>query len=373
MNSQKQGAAFMNSDFLWDEIPMALILLDASANILKVNRFTERLFGYRREEFVGKSIRSVLPAEDQQKTSEWFESSNSSAEHGLDDRSKEISMVRRDGLKIRVEARRSPISDGQEKRILVFMTDIQERKKQARALDAALNAAEDAKRDLRDFVYIVSHDIKAPLRGITSLAGWIAEDCASGIDEDGKHRLRLLVEQAAKMNRMLDGILGFSRMSSQKAVVESVRMDDLLQNVLQNMSIPANMRVGWDSNLPNLFCDRSAVQLILGHLVNNAIQSIPPESQGEVWIGAKETDDLVTIYVKDNGIGIDPRHHEKIFQVFQTLNQLSSPARLGLGLSLVKRLAERHGGRVWLESALGQGSTFYVSLPKRSQSAEVGE
>ena len=226
-----------------------------------------------------------------------------------------------------------------------------------------LTELERSNKELKDFAYIVSHDLKAPLRGISSLATWIVEDYADVLDDEGKENLELLVGRVRRMNNLIDGILRHSRVGLVKIFLESLDSKSIVQDVVSVLDIPDNMIMTIDENLPVIIYDETHLIQVCGNLIGNTLIHVE-KPEIKVHIGCENLKDYWKFYVRDNGEGIKKTYSEKIFQIFQTLKPRDEKETTGIGLSLVKKIVELHQGRVWMESVIGEGTTFYFTIPK---------
>ena len=241
---------------------------------------------------------------------------------------------------------------------------------EARATQEVLRELEAANEELKNFAYIASHDLKAPLRAIASLADWISHDYADKFDEDGKEQMRLLIGRVRRMDQLIDGILQYSRVGRIKEEHVEVPLNPMLAEVVDLLAPPPHIQVEVGP-LPTVVAERTRIQQLFQNLISNAIR-YNDKSEGRIEIGADERDAEWIFHVRDNGPGIEPRHWERIFQLFQTLQPRDHHESTGIGLALVKKIVEMYGGRVWVESTPGEGSTFYFSLPKSLVKASDG-
>ena len=218
-------------------------------------------------------------------------------------------------------------------------------------------------RDLEGFAYAVSHDLKAPLRGIHSLATWIAEDYQDKLDEEGKDQLKALVSRTKRMHLLIDGILEYSRIGRVREDVLDLDLNRLIEEILDSLQPSPSIRIEVQRPLPVLRAEKVRIQQLFQNLFSNAIKYID-KPQGRIRVNCLEDGSFWRFSVSDNGPGIEERHYERIFGLFQTLESKERTDSTGIGLSLVKRIVEFYGGKVWVESIVGQGSTFYFTFPK---------
>jgi light-regulated signal transduction histidine kinase (bacteriophytochrome) len=226
------------------------------------------------------------------------------------------------------------------------------------SLDHALRL-EQVNRDLDQFAYVASHDLKAPLRGIANLAQWLEEDLGDRVTGESREHLKLLRGRVHRMDALIEGILTYSRAARVRDNVEYVDSAILVAAVI-DMLAPVGVTVNVQPGLPTLVTERVPLQQVFLNLIGNAIK-YGGRSDATVTIGAEEKADVVQFSVSDNGPGIAPEYHEKIWQIFQTLAPRDEIEGTGIGLSVVRKLVEMRGGRAWVESSVGTGSTFFFT------------
>lgn len=223
---------------------------------------------------------------------------------------------------------------------------------------------EAANKELTSFAYIVSHDLKAPLRGISRLAHWLVEDYADAFDEKGKDMVELLIGRVKRMDNLIDGILEYSRVGRIASKDEEVDLDRIVRDVIDSIAPPEHIWILIENELPVIISDRIRIAQVFQNLLSNAVEYMD-KPDGKITIGCVDEGSYWAFSVADNGPGIDPKYHEKIFQIFQTLTPRDIRESTGIGLALVKKIVELYGGKIWVESTVGQGSAFYFTLPKR--------
>ena len=249
--------------------------------------------------------------------------------------------------------------------------DITERKGAEQRQGQLLEEVEKANRELKDFAYIVSHDLKAPLRGIKTLAEWLTTDYSDKLDENGKEQMNLLVGRVNRMQNLIDGVLQYSRIGRVKEDIVQINLNELVSEVVDMVAPPANITVTVENELPTVKYERTCVTQVFQNLISNAVKYMD-KSQGQIKIGCVEEDGRWKFSVSDNGPGIEEKYFEKIFQIFQTLARRDDKESTGIGLSIVKKIIEGNGGKVWVESKVGEGSTFYFIVLK-NVGAETNE
>jgi signal transduction histidine kinase len=230
--------------------------------------------------------------------------------------------------------------------------------------------------ELKNFAYVVSHDLKAPLRAINQLAGWIEEDYANSFDDDGRAQMSLLRSRARKMHDMIDGILQYSRIGRVKEAMEWVDLNTLVRDVIEAISPPAHIQMTVQENLPSVYGEKLRIYQVLQNLLDNAVK-YNDKTPGQIQLRCQdlvEFEDLASLNgsqwcfcVEDNGIGIDKPYQQKVFQLFQTLEPKDQTNSTGVGLSLVEKIIHTWGGKIWLDSTLGEGSRFFFTFPKQQE------
>ncbi|MDW8344940.1 MAG: ATP-binding protein [Verrucomicrobiae bacterium] len=236
-------------------------------------------------------------------------------------------------------------------------------------LARAQEALRVAQREMDEYTYVISHDLKEPLRGIEAFSKFLVEDYRDKLDDNGRHHIDVIRNSALRMQRLINDLLKFSRLSHQKGALAPVGLNAMLLHVKLNLQYAldqkkVDLRI---QNLPTVVCDATAITEVFHNLISNAIK-YNDKPNPVIEVGYYEQTNPETgkpeyvFYVRDNGIGIKPEYFEKIFQLFQRLQR--DDEGTGIGLTIVKRVVQWHGGRVWVESEPGKGSTFYFTLPK---------
>ncbi len=247
-------------------------------------------------------------------------------------------------------------------------TDITERKEAQDRQASLLNDLEKANKELNDFAYIVSHDLKAPLRAIKNLATWISEDCKSVLPEESRQQMGLLVGRVDRMHNLIDGVLQYSRAGRAQEEVVQINLQDLLAEVIDLLSPPETITITTPPNLPTIIGDRTRIGQVFQNLLSNAIKYMD-KPQGRIAVTFSAQEDRWQFNVTDNGPGIEAKYFEVIFGMFKTLNARDDVDSTGVGLTVVKKIVEHYGGKIWVESQVGEGSTFSFTLPRRTLDA----
>lgn len=231
---------------------------------------------------------------------------------------------------------------------------------------------ERSNRDLDQFAYVASHDLKAPLRAIATLSGWIEEDLEGKLSPEAGEQMRLLRSRVQRMDGLIEGILQYSRVGRMDSHGEHVDVGAMLQEIIEFLSPPSEFEVTVAPDMPVLVTKRLRLEQIFSNLINNAIK-YHDRRDGKVDVSVRRNGRFYEFSVADDGPGIAEEHHEKVFMMFQTLQPRDQVESTGLGLSLVKKLVEEEGGSVGISSELGKGATFHFTWPALHQGESIEE
>lgn len=232
---------------------------------------------------------------------------------------------------------------------------------------------ENVNKELEAFSYSVSHDLRAPVRAITGFANLLIEDHASQLDSEANRKVGVILSEAQRMGTLIDDLLAFSRLGRKEMQLVDVNMTELVQSTYEHLNQQpldnhAELHL---AKLPRCKCDRILIGQVWANLLANAIKFSSKREKPEIEVNAISDDKEHIYFVRDNGVGFDPRYQSKLFEVFQRLHDASEFPGTGVGLALVQRIVIRHGGRIWAESAPDAGATFYFTLPKEQINERV--
>lgn len=252
-------------------------------------------------------------------------------------------------------------------------TDITEQKQLQENLRSKNTDLERSNQELEQFAYVASHDLQEPLRMVSSYMQLLESRYKDKLDDDAKEFIDFAVDGAARMQRLIQDLLAFSRVGTRGRAPEVVSAEAALNEALQNLNlrIQENGARIEHQQLPEVFVDRNQLTQVFQNLVGNAIK-FRAEREPVVSLQARPHGEFYEFRVQDNGIGFDQKHADRIFIIFQRLNSRETYEGTGIGLAICKKIIERHGGRIWVESTIGEGTTFYFTLPKQPQGAEDG-
>ncbi len=265
-----------------------------------------------------------------------------------------------DELEARVEGRTRELREANQE-IRKLNAELEKRVADRTAELAAAN------KELEAFTYSVSHDLRAPLRAIDGFSQMLARDNEDKLNEEGKRKLGVIRVNAQRMGRLIDDLLALSRLGHQAMSCSAFAMKDLAEEVWKELTVLSfgvirpELRL---DHLPRAFGDRALVKQVVSNLISNAVKFTAARKNAVIEIGGRAEGKENIFYVKDNGAGFDMRYYDKLFGIFQRLHNSQEYEGTGVGLAIVQRIIRRHGGRVWAESAPGEGATFYFTLPE---------
>lgn len=351
-----------------EQVGNLIVITDIKGHIEYVNPTVKKVTGYSPEELIGKSPRIFKSGETSPGVyaNLWKTITSGNIWHGA------FSNRRKDGEAYWVMATISPLRNDQgeithfvavEEDITQLKTTQNELFKRTLDLERSNQSLKMFSSEMDSFAYIISHDLKAPLRGIASIGDWLCTDYNDKLDDQGRKFLHLLKGRVLRLQNLIEGVLSYSRIGRANEAIEDIDMDVIVRSVIDSLAPPKHIHVAIDGRLPTIHGQRIQLEQVFQNLISNAIKYMDKEN-GEVCIQCLEQGNEWEFAVADNGPGIDEKYFEKIFQIFQTLSPRDKVESTGVGLSIVKKIIERHWGRIWVTSTIGQGSTFHFTLPK---------
>jgi len=235
-----------------------------------------------------------------------------------------------------------------------------------------LEQLEKTNSQLSEFAHLATHDLKTPLRGISVLAEWLVKDYHDKFDERGQKQIGLLVKRVGRMDNLINAVLQYSTIVRNRKNEHPADLNILFRAVLAEIKPPSNIKITANKDLPIVICEEGHIYQVFCQLLANAVRFMN-KTDGRITIDCAEEDKFWRFSVSDNGPGIEPQHFERIFRLFQTLDNHDEIENTGVGLALVKKIVELYGGRIWLISQPGQGTTFNFTLPKQTACADRPE
>ncbi|MBD2042775.1 PAS domain S-box protein [Microcoleus sp. FACHB-672] len=360
----------------FEQAAVGMAQANLEGRLIMVNQKLCEIIGYSREELLQMKFQEFTHPDD---LNAELESLHQLLAGEIENYSIEKRYIRKDRLPVWVNISVSLLRDSNgEQTLMGAVEDITFRKQAEEALRGraeelsrttailARTTANLKKRnqELDQFAYVVSHDLKAPLRAISNLSSWIEEDLEEHLTEDTRHQMNLLRGRVHRMEALIEALLQYSRVGRIKSALETVSVADLLEDVLDSLAPPASFTVEVEPEMPALETERLLLEQVFANLIGNAIKHNHRQA-GHVKISVKDLGDFYEFAVADDGPGIAPEYHEKVFVIFQTLEARDKVENTGIGLSLVKKTVENQGGTVKLASQAGQGATFSFTWPKQ--------
>jgi PAS domain S-box-containing protein len=362
---------------LLESAPDPIIIVNRYGRIVLVNTQTEKVFGYLREDLLGKPVEILIPERFHGKhvshrVSYLDNPHTRPMGIGLD-----LSARRRDGSEFPVEISLSPMETEAGRLVTAIIRDTSEWKRvgeELRKLNRELEQRvrertaqlEAANRELEAFSYSVSHDLRAPLRHLSGFANLLKKSAAESLDEKSLRYVQNIDEAAELMGKLIDDLLAFSRTGRAEMTKNRVSFVQLVNEAIEVLQPDAQGRkIVWQIDyLPEAEGDQTMLRLIWLNLISNALKYTRTRDEAHIEIGSTKNERGETVYfVRDNGVGFDMQYADKLFGVFQRLHGGEEFEGTGIGLATVQRIIRRHGGSVWAEGKVSRGATFYFSLP----------
>lgn len=338
-----------------------VLVLDHSNTIMFASEAAAKLLrAHSPKSLAGKHIREVYPDATEQR--QLLDLLNGENHHSRDvPFTQEIKRV--------VHAVKT-FSGGHDRVKVITLLDNGQISKRCQTMAEYTRNLEKSNKELDQFAYIVSHDLKAPLRAISNLSQWLMDDLGASLSGDNLNTLNMLMGRVKRMESLINGILEYSKVGRENTPAESIDVSKLVEEVVEILSPPNHITVAVNPSMPVLRASRILMFQVFSNLISNALK-FNDKKQGLVTIDSRENEDSYEFTVEDNGPGIPEEYYEKVFVIFQTLQSRDRFESTGIGLTIVKRILTEKGGTIRVESKVGAGSRFIFNWPKEKNSLSL--
>jgi len=356
MNEAKIGSYF-------EAAPQAILAVTGDGYIRRVNARTEEMFGYQRSELLGQKLELLLPERSRGIHSDHLEGYAAHPRVRPMGAGTDLAGRRRDGSEFPVYIGLSYVEGADGPVMFAAVTDITDHKHSADELTRVNSELLRSNGELEQFAYAASHDLQEPLRMITGYLQLLERRYQGRLDDDAREFIHYAVDGAARMKRLIQDLLSFSRAGTQATEFRPVEIETVLHNALANLktAIEESDAAVTSDPLPAIVADQGLLTQVFQNLIGNGIK-FQKDGQPRIHVSSERRDGHWVFSITDNGIGIEPQHAERIFRIFERLHGQDVYPGTGMGLAISQKIVERHGGRIWLESEPGQGSTFHFSI-----------
>lgn len=348
---------------VFESSPMGIVITKLNGDIVEVNPAVADMFGFEKPELIGKNIISFSYAGDHQKSKRFM---NKIRQTDLDEFTIEKRYIKKDGKIFWAKTVISKMTtiDG-EKMSIAIIENIEKNKKTEQTLEQKNKELTQINQELENFAYVASHDLQEPLRTITSFIQILEKKYSNKLDKNGLQFMGFVVEGAKRMQTLIHDLLEYSRINRFNNAYEKVDLNDVFTTVNRVLKekIEINDALVMSENLPTIYGSKLQLTQMFQNLIDNAIK-FRGKKKPEILISVKNLNDKWEIIFKDNGIGISQEYFQRIFVIFQRLHTLEEYGGTGIGLAICKKIVERHGGDIWVESNPGKGSVFHLTLAK---------
>lgn len=350
---------------LLDAAPDAMLLCDTTGRIVIANAMIEQLFGYSRAELAQFTLEWLVPERFRAAHRHFQQQFSAAPQLRRMGEGRELWARRKDGSEFPVEISLSLLRTDNGKLTIAAIRDVSAARAAQQQLQAKARELAKSNAELEQFAYVASHDLQEPLRMVTSYAQLLARRCEGQLDSDGREFIEYIVDGAARMQTLINDLLTYARAGQPSQRREPVDCNEILAKVKHHLSIAINEAGATIHNesLPVVKADGRQITQVLQNLLSNALKfrgEVPPV----IHITCAAKDHELEIAVIDNGIGIDPQYHERIFLMFQRLHTRGQYDGTGIGLAICKKIVESMGGRIRVESEFGKGARFVFTLPR---------
>ncbi|MET0155383.1 MAG: PAS domain S-box protein [Rickettsiales bacterium] len=349
-----------------------MITIDDKGKIESFNKACEKIFGYAAKEVLGRNVNMLMPEPYHDEHDQYLKNYASTGNKKIIGVGREVAGKRKDGSVFPLDLSVAEVKIGKGRVFSGIVRDISERKRVEAEREIFVRDLERSNKELDDFAYIASHDMKEPLRGLYNNARFLLEDYAEKLDADGKNMLERINYLSQRMEKLVNDLLYFSRIGRQNLAIQKTDLNEVMEDIkklMEDSLIEQNATILVPEKLPVVTCDKPRITEAFRNLIANAVK-YNDKSEKTVEIGYltrfpnRHGKMLYGVfYVKDNGIGIKEEFYDDIFRIFKRLNEEDDTKKgTGAGLTFVKKIIERHNGQIWPASEFGKSTTFYFTI-----------
>lgn len=353
-----------------ESLPDAMVIIEGDGRIATVNSKTEQLFAYQRDELLDQPVEILIPRRFREAhithragycTKPYTRPMGASLDSLIGQR--------KDGSEFPVDISLSPLRTDEGMLVMGAIRDVTERKRAEEKLTQQSAELARSNTELEQFAYVASHDLQEPLRMVVSYTQLLAKRYKGKLDADADEFIAYAIDGVTRMQALINDLLAYSRVGSQGKGLEPADSSAIVDRAVANLqgAIEGSGAMVTHDPLPTVMADDVQLGQLFQNLLGNAIKFHGDEPP-HVHVSAEQKEAEWVFSVRDNGIGIDPQYTDRIFAIFQRLHGRGEYPGTGIGLAICRKIVERHGGRIWVESRLSKGTTFYFTIPTRTES-----
>lgn len=368
LNKSANNLKFAEENFklAFNSAPYALVLSDRQGKIMMVNHQTEYLYGYTRHELVGQSVKMVIPPKMHTayeiNRDRFFE--NGQVVRLTDNEEEEMLALNKNGKEFPIELILIPVQTEKGPVSMASIIDITERKTFEKIIKSQVAELQMKNQELEQFNYIASHDLQEPLRTVSNYINLLEEDYPEQINGEIHEHLSVMSAAVARMSMLVRSLLDFGRLGRKRKLVltDTATLIKHVTADLDSLIKTSKAIITVETDMPVLYAYETELRLLFQNLISNSVKFRKADVAPEVRVGCDKTNGYYEFYVSDNGIGIDPAYRERIFHIFQRLHREDEFEGHGIGLANCRKIADMHGGKIWVESEKDKGSTFKFTI-----------